>query len=150
MVVTKYEGKTDLMLRGPETKATIARFKKAFSEAPLWAFDAGNGKKTFERSCAICHPLNGVGGKIGPDLAGSWRNGVDYFIENIVASERNVAHRLIEEFMLLANETVAAHLEKTGMPALYRIHEAPKDSRPIKSIYESYFPLIVPPTLVEW
>jgi ribonuclease R len=47
------------------------------------------------------------------------------FIEDIVASERNVAHRLIEEFMLLANETVAAHLEDHGMPTLYRIHEPP-------------------------
>jgi ribonuclease R len=47
------------------------------------------------------------------------------FIEDIVASERNVAHRLIEEFMLLANETVAGHLESRGMPALYRIHESP-------------------------
>ena len=47
------------------------------------------------------------------------------FIEDIVASERNIAHRLIEEFMLLANETVAAHLENAGMPALYRIHEPP-------------------------
>ncbi len=47
------------------------------------------------------------------------------FIEDIVASERNVAHRLIEEFMLLANETVAGHLESKGMPALYRIHEPP-------------------------
>jgi len=47
------------------------------------------------------------------------------FIEDIVASERNVAHRLIEEFMLLANETVAGHLEANGMPALYRIHEPP-------------------------
>ena len=46
-------------------------------------------------------------------------------IANIVASERNVAHRLIEEFMLLANETVARHLETAGMPALYRIHEPP-------------------------
>jgi ribonuclease R len=49
----------------------------------------------------------------------------DGFIENIIASERNVAHRLIEEFMLLANETVAHHLESSGLPALYRIHEPP-------------------------
>ncbi len=46
-------------------------------------------------------------------------------ITDIVASERNVAHRLIEEFMLLANETVARHLETNAMPALYRVHEAP-------------------------
>jgi ribonuclease R len=46
-------------------------------------------------------------------------------VEDVVAAERNVAHRLIEEFMLLANETVAAHLEKIEMPALYRVHEPP-------------------------
>lgn len=49
----------------------------------------------------------------------------DGFIADIIASERNVAHRLIEEFMLLANETVAGHLESHGMPALFRIHEKP-------------------------
>ena len=47
------------------------------------------------------------------------------FIQDIIASERNVAHRLIEEFMLLANETVAGHLESKAMPSLYRIHEPP-------------------------
>jgi len=46
-------------------------------------------------------------------------------VEDIVAHERNIAHRLIEEFMLLANETVAHHLERHQMPALYRIHEPP-------------------------
>ena len=46
-------------------------------------------------------------------------------IEAIIPSERNVAHRLIEEFMLLANETVAAHLVAHGMPALHRVHEPP-------------------------
>jgi ribonuclease R len=46
-------------------------------------------------------------------------------IEDIVAYERNIAHRLIEEFMLLANETVAHHLETNKMPTLYRIHEPP-------------------------
>jgi ribonuclease R len=46
-------------------------------------------------------------------------------IQDIVATERNVAHRLIEEFMLLANETVADYLETAGGPGLYRIHEEP-------------------------
>ena len=46
-------------------------------------------------------------------------------IKAIVASERNVAHRLIEEFMLLANETVATHLVEHGTPALHRVHEPP-------------------------
>ena len=46
-------------------------------------------------------------------------------IEAIIPSERNVAHRLIEEFMLLANETVASHLVAQGTPALHRVHEAP-------------------------
>ncbi|HVC20649.1 MAG TPA: ribonuclease R [Vicinamibacterales bacterium] len=46
-------------------------------------------------------------------------------VEAIIALERNVAHRLIEEFMLLANETVAAYLEDQGIPSLYRIHEEP-------------------------
>src|SRR3954470_5745620 len=45
--------------------------------------------------------------------------------EAIIALNRNVAHRLIEEFMLLANETVATHLETNHAPALYRIHEEP-------------------------
>ena len=46
-------------------------------------------------------------------------------IEAILPAERNVAHRLIEEFMLLANETVASHLVAHGVPALHRVHEAP-------------------------
>ena len=46
-------------------------------------------------------------------------------IEAIIALERNVAHRLIEEFMLLANETVASYLESQEAPSLYRVHEEP-------------------------
>jgi ribonuclease R len=43
--------------------------------------------------------------------------------------ERNVAHRIIEEFMLAANEAVAQRLEKAEIPALYRIHEEPDPQR---------------------
>jgi ribonuclease R len=46
-------------------------------------------------------------------------------IGGILRSERNIAHRLIEEFMLLANETVARHLDGLGVPLLFRIHEEP-------------------------
>ena len=46
-------------------------------------------------------------------------------VEAIIALERNVAHRLIEEFMLVANETVAQHLDDHDVPTLYRIHEEP-------------------------
>ena len=50
-------------------------------------------------------------------------------VEAIVAAERNVAHRIIEEFMLLANETVAAHLDSQGIPVLYRVHEDPDPAK---------------------
>ncbi len=46
-------------------------------------------------------------------------------VEAIIALQRNVAHRLIEEFMLLANETVASYLEAEAAPSLYRVHEEP-------------------------
>jgi ribonuclease R len=47
----------------------------------------------------------------------------------IARSERNIAHRLIEEFMLAANETVAHHLESHRIASLYRIHEKPDAKR---------------------
>ena len=44
---------------------------------------------------------------------------------SIVRSERNIAHRLIEEFMLAANEAVAQYLESRGIASLHRVHEKP-------------------------
>src|SRR5215469_10051078 len=46
-------------------------------------------------------------------------------MSGITRSERNVAHRLIEEFMLSANECVASYMEQRGMASLYRVHEKP-------------------------
>jgi ribonuclease R len=47
----------------------------------------------------------------------------------IVASERLDSMRVIEEFMLAANEAVAAQLHRADVPALYRIHERPDPER---------------------
>jgi len=44
---------------------------------------------------------------------------------NITRSERNIAHRLIEEFMLAANRAVAAYLLRRGIESLHRVHEKP-------------------------
>lgn len=43
--------------------------------------------------------------------------------------ENDISHQLIEEYMLLANEAVAGDLMKRNRPAVYRIHEAPKDKK---------------------
>jgi len=50
-------------------------------------------------------------------------------MKSIARSERNIAHRIIEEFMLSANECVAGYLEGKGIPSLYRIHEKPDAKR---------------------
>jgi ribonuclease R len=50
-------------------------------------------------------------------------------MKSISRSERNIANRLIEEFMLSANECVAHHLESNGIASLYRVHEKPDAKR---------------------
>jgi len=54
---------------------------------------------------------------------------------NIVRSERNIAHRLIEEFMLAANRAVAGYLLRRGIAALHRVHEKP-DARKVLEFEE--------------
>jgi ribonuclease R len=46
-------------------------------------------------------------------------------VTRIIPAEHNLAHRIIEEFMILANECVAERLTASGGPALYRVHEKP-------------------------
>ncbi|MGQ9499659.1 MAG: ribonuclease R [Dissulfurimicrobium sp.] len=50
-------------------------------------------------------------------------------LEDIVRRERNIAHKIIEEFMLAANEAVAAYLAKNNLPTLYRVHPEPERLR---------------------
>ncbi len=87
----------------------------------------------FERMYALAQRMNArreQRGSIDFDLP----EPVIQFDENgqmrgIVRSERNWANRLIEEFMLAANECVASWIESLGVPSLYRIHEKPDAKR---------------------
>ncbi len=53
-------------------------------------------------------------------------------MQSVTRSERNWAHRLIEEFMLAANESVASWIENLGVSSLYRIHEKPEARRVVE------------------
>ena len=55
--------------------------------------------------------------------------GEDRKIETIVPVQRNDAHRIIEECMLAANVSAARLLQKYKLPALYRVHEGPKNEK---------------------
>ena len=44
---------------------------------------------------------------------------------SVITAERRVANRMIEEFMLVANETIAEHFYHMGLPFVFRVHEKP-------------------------
>ena len=62
----------------------MADYKKMLTTAPATTPDLAQGRAIFNKSCAQCHTLYGVGGKVGPDLTGSNRANLDYLLENII------------------------------------------------------------------
>ncbi|HZI50537.1 MAG TPA: ribonuclease R, partial [Terriglobia bacterium] len=50
-------------------------------------------------------------------------------VTGIVKAIRHFSHRIVEEFMVLANEVVAQHLEGLEVPSIYRIHEEPDPAK---------------------
>lgn len=53
--------------------------------------DLSAGRALFQKTCANCHVLYGVGRKLGPDITGSNRKNIDYLLENIVDPSASVA-----------------------------------------------------------
>jgi len=67
-----------------EKQTQIARLEKVFNEAPLWAYDSGAGRQHFQKLCTTCHVMRGEGTRVGPELTGAGKNGIRYFLENII------------------------------------------------------------------
>jgi len=71
-----------------------------------------------------------VRGSIDFDLPeGDVELNTDGVMVGVFPEERSVAHRLVEEFMIAANEAVAYELASRGIPALFRVHAAPAPAR---------------------
>ncbi len=67
-----------------EKQALIAQLEKTFDEAPLWAYDGNAGREHFKKLCASCHVLGQDGVRVGPELSGAGKNGIRYYLENIL------------------------------------------------------------------
>jgi ribonuclease R len=92
----------------------------------------------------ILHHARLKRGSIDFDLPeGNVELGTDGTVVGVIPSERNVAHRIIEEFMIAANEAVALELDTQGVPALYRVHDAPSPDR-LQDLREILRPLGIP------
>jgi len=57
------------------------------------------------------------------------------YVIDVEKRERNISHKLIEQFMILANETVSKEFKLKGFPFVYRVHEAPREEK-LKSVWE--------------
>ena len=68
----------------------IAKYKAIITDEALATADASNGRAIFTKTCAACHSLYGIGGKVGPDLTGSNRANLDYILLNSVAPSFDV------------------------------------------------------------
>ena len=66
-----------------EKQAQIAKMKQFLTTDLILKADANRGRALFSQTCGVCHTLFGAGGKIGPELPGSFED-IDYLLQNIV------------------------------------------------------------------
>ena len=68
----------------------IAKYKSMILASDISKADASKGRSIYQRTCAACHIMYGEGGKIGPELTGSNRSDLDYFLLNVLAPSYDV------------------------------------------------------------
>jgi putative membrane-bound dehydrogenase-like protein len=80
----------DVRVTAAEKKALIEQFKTKLTPETLAKADLSVGRLMFQKTCANCHVLYGVGRKLGPDITGSNRKNLDYLLENILDPSASV------------------------------------------------------------
>lgn len=68
----------------------IAKYRAMVLASDMSKADASRGRMVYQRACGACHIMYGEGGKIGPELTGSNRADLDYFLLNVLAPSYDV------------------------------------------------------------
>ena len=76
----------------------IARYKQFCVTEVILQADASRGRAIFTQTCAVCHTLFGFGGKIGPELPGSFED-VDYLLQNILDPNATIGKDYLQTFI---------------------------------------------------
>lgn len=67
-----------------DKEALFSKYRTLATEQALGKADLKHGQEIFMKTCASCHQLHGVGGKIGPDITGANRSNLEYLLSNIL------------------------------------------------------------------
>jgi len=81
----------------------IADAKKMLTTRPKLPADPALGRALYQKTCAQCHVLFGVGGKVGPDITGSNRADLNYLLENIFDPSAVIPKEYAATFLVLAD-----------------------------------------------
>jgi putative heme-binding domain-containing protein len=83
-------------LRGQHVSQDRQKVFDEFRDVALAGGDPGKGKAVFEKNCASCHQLGGIGQPIGPNLATMVSRGAESVLFNILAPNNEVDPRYLE------------------------------------------------------
>ena len=93
-----------------EKKQQIEKLRAELTVDQLAQADKRQGRELFQKNCASCHKLYGLGGQLGPDLTGAQRSNMDYLLENIVDPSAVVTKEFRATIILLEDDRVLTGL----------------------------------------
>jgi len=99
-----------------ERLKAIADAKKMLTTPPATQPDLTRGREIFNKSCAQCHTLFGVGGKVGPDITGANRASLDYLLENMLDPSAVIPKEYTATVVELKNGRVVTGIIKGDTP----------------------------------
>jgi putative membrane-bound dehydrogenase-like protein len=101
----------------PADRAKLIAKYRGLLTKPAPAPDLALGRAVYAKTCAQCHTLFGVGGKVGPDITGSNRANLDYLLENILDPSAVIPKEYAMTLLTLKSGRVISGIVRGETPA---------------------------------